>query len=72
MVQGISLTVDQYNTLLAAAPLLESLLAQKDVDVVRPVYDADTSAKEEGKDEEEAGEEDEEVVTKVDDDEEEE
>ncbi|KAF1848652.1 PC4-domain-containing protein [Cucurbitaria berberidis CBS 394.84] len=74
--KGISLTVDQYNTLLAAAPLLESILAQKDIEVVRPAYDADTSAKPEtpkadGEDDEESGvrkEESEEQVQKVDDD----
>lgn len=42
--QGISLNIDQYNTLLAAAPLIEAALAQKDVQVVRPDYEADLSA----------------------------
>lgn len=71
-VQGISLTVDQYNTLLAAAPLLESVLAKKDIEVVRPVYDAESGAKEETVNEEEKDdEEEEEQVHKVDDDEDE-
>ena len=35
------MTIDQYNTLLAAAPLIESALSQKNVHVVRPNYDAD-------------------------------
>ncbi|KAF1836397.1 PC4-domain-containing protein [Decorospora gaudefroyi] len=43
--KGISLTVDQYNTLLAAAPLIESALAQKNIQVVRPDYEADLNAK---------------------------
>ncbi|KAH7378274.1 transcriptional Coactivator p15-domain-containing protein [Pyrenochaeta sp. MPI-SDFR-AT-0127] len=43
--KGISLTIDQYNTLLAAAPLIESALAQKDIPVVRPDYDAALSGK---------------------------
>lgn len=48
------MTIDQYNTLLAAAPLLEAALAKKDVQVARPDYDAavsgqkDASADEEG------------------------
>ncbi|CAO2653946.1 Nn.00g106790.m01.CDS01 [Neocucurbitaria sp. VM-36] len=67
--KGISLTIDQYNTLLAAAPLLESVLAQKDIEVVRPDYHADFSTKEEAVKE---GEEEEDQVKKVDDEEEEE
>ncbi|KAF2711577.1 PC4-domain-containing protein [Pleomassaria siparia CBS 279.74] len=36
--KGISLTIDQYNALLFAAPLIESVLRKKKVDVVRPDY----------------------------------
>ncbi|KAG9190355.1 hypothetical protein G6011_08443 [Alternaria panax] len=43
--KGISLTVDQYNALLASAPLIESALAKKDIQVVRPDYEADLDAK---------------------------
>ncbi|KAI4612072.1 hypothetical protein J4E80_007526 [Alternaria sp. BMP 0032] len=46
---GISLTVDQYNALLASAPLIESALAKKDIQVVRPDYEADLNAKTEDK-----------------------
>lgn len=42
--QGIALSLDQYNALLTAAPLLESVLSKKDVRVVRPDYDADPTA----------------------------
>lgn len=49
--QGISLTIEQYNTLLASVPLLESVLAQKIIEVVRPAYDAQSSAKETGREE---------------------
>lgn len=73
--QGISLTVDQYNALLAAAPLLESVLAQKKIEVVRPDYDADLSAKPEAEkdDDKDEEEEDEQAqVNKVEDDDEEE
>ncbi|KAH8696967.1 transcriptional Coactivator p15-domain-containing protein [Phaeosphaeriaceae sp. PMI808] len=42
--KGISLTIDQYNMLLAAAPLIEAELTKKNVQVVRPEYDADVSA----------------------------
>ena len=43
--QGISLTIDQYNALLASAPLIESALAKKDIQVVRPDYEGDLGAK---------------------------
>ncbi|CAI9637604.1 unnamed protein product [Alternaria burnsii] len=43
--KGISLTIDQYNALLASAPLIESALAKKDIQVVRPDYGADLGAK---------------------------
>ena len=70
--QGISLTIDQYNALLASAPLIESALAKKDVQVVRPDYEADLSAKIEDKkagDEEEADEDEDESAKKAADDE---
>ncbi|KAI8938217.1 hypothetical protein NX059_005878 [Plenodomus lindquistii] len=45
--KGISLTIDQYQTLLASAPLLESLLKKKGIAITRPDYDAEPSAKQE-------------------------
>ncbi|KAI4644370.1 hypothetical protein J4E93_006271 [Alternaria ventricosa] len=66
--KGISLTVDQYNALLASAPLIESALAKKDIQVVRPDYEADLSAKTEDMksgDEEEADEEEDESAKKA-------
>jgi len=68
--QGISLTVEQYATLLSAAPLLEAALAKKNVQIPRPDYDADFSAaktatEQEGGDEADEGEE--EAAGKVDD-----
>lgn len=36
--------MQQYNTLLAAAPLLESVLNKKDIQVVRPGYGVDANA----------------------------
>ena len=67
------MTVEQYITLLTAAPLIESALAKKNVQVPRPDYDADFSAAKASKDDEtvqDAGkeEEKEEAVGKVDDD----
>ncbi|KAA8626660.1 PC4 domain containing protein [Pyrenophora tritici-repentis] len=35
--KGISLTIDQYNTLLAAAPLIEATLKKKDIEM-GPIY----------------------------------
>jgi uridine kinase len=64
--KGIALTMEQYNNLLAAAPLLEEVLKGKGEEVVRPDYDAKPVVP--VKDEED---EEEEVVGKVDDDEEE-
>lgn len=70
------MTADQYITLLNAAPLIEFVLAKKNIQVPRPDYDADSSAAKASKDDEkaeEAGEEEkEEIVGKVDDEEEEE
>ncbi|XP_014556517.1 hypothetical protein COCVIDRAFT_26735 [Bipolaris victoriae FI3] len=58
--KGISLSIDQYNALLAAAPLIESALAKKDIKVIRPDYDGDAGAKpetkEDSKEEEEVAE----------------
>ncbi|KAL1609480.1 hypothetical protein SLS59_000985 [Nothophoma quercina] len=44
--KGISLSIEQYNALLAAAPLLESILTQKNIQVARPDYEADLNAAE--------------------------
>ncbi|KAI4931606.1 hypothetical protein J4E85_004200 [Alternaria conjuncta] len=66
--KGISLTVDQYNALLASAPLIESALAKKDIQVVRPDYEADLSARTQDKkdgDEGEAEEDEEESAKKA-------
>ncbi|KAI4688473.1 hypothetical protein J4E81_008070 [Alternaria sp. BMP 2799] len=66
--KGISLTIDQYNALLASAPLIESALAKKDIQVVRPDYEADLSAKTEDKkdgDEEQAEEDEDESAKKA-------
>ena len=53
--------MDQYNALLAAAPLLESVLAKKEIQVARPNYEADTgdavTAKGEHEDEQRSSEE---------------
>ncbi|KAL6710461.1 hypothetical protein ACN47E_008509 [Coniothyrium glycines] len=51
--KGISLTIDQYNALLAAAPLIEAALAKKDIQVVRPDYEADLETKVQAADENE-------------------
>ncbi|KAF1945599.1 PC4-domain-containing protein [Clathrospora elynae] len=65
--KGISLTIDQYNTLLAAAPLIESALAKKEIEVVRPDYEADLGAKAETakEDDKEVGEQEAEEVEQV-------
>ena len=50
--------MDQYNALLAAAPLLESVLAKKEIQVARPNYEADAvTAKGEHEDEQRSSEE---------------
>lgn len=51
--QGISLSIDQYNALLAAAPLLETVLHKKDVPVTRPNYEANHKVAEAAEDEKE-------------------
>jgi len=38
--KGISLNLDQYNTLIAALPLIETALAEKKATAARPDYDA--------------------------------
>lgn len=40
------MSIEQYNALLAAAPLLESILTQKNIQVARPDYEADLNAAE--------------------------
>ncbi|KAF2823036.1 PC4-domain-containing protein [Ophiobolus disseminans] len=74
--KGISLTTDQYITLLTAAPLIEAALAKKNIQVPRPDYDADFSAPNAPEDKEKADDaaEDEvkEAVGKADNDEEDE
>jgi hypothetical protein len=69
--KGIALTLEQYNNLLAAAPLLEQVLREKGEEVVRPDYDSKPVVL--VKDEEDKEEEVEEgAVRKVDDEDEEE
>ncbi|KAL1597138.1 hypothetical protein SLS60_008720 [Paraconiothyrium brasiliense] len=57
--KGISLSIDQYNAFLAAAPLLESVLTEKEEKVARPNYDGEVPQPAEGKegsdDEQEGG-----------------
>lgn len=54
--QGISLSIDQYNALLTSAPLLESVLTEREEKTVRPKYDGEVAqpaeADEEGGDDE--------------------
>ena len=38
--------MEQYNTLLAAAPLLESVLSKKEIQVARPDYQAELNTTE--------------------------
>ncbi|KAJ4336055.1 hypothetical protein N0V87_005635 [Didymella glomerata] len=51
--KGIALSLDQYNAFLTAAPLLESVLSKRDVQVVRPNYDADLNPAEPDNEQEE-------------------
>jgi hypothetical protein len=44
VIKGISLNLDQYNTLVAAMPLIEAALAEKKATAVRPDYDAAPAA----------------------------
>ncbi|KAL5120736.1 hypothetical protein ACEQ8H_001215 [Pleosporales sp. CAS-2024a] len=43
-ISGISLNLDQYNTLVAAMPLIEAALAEKNATVARPDYDSAPAA----------------------------
>jgi hypothetical protein len=43
-IQGISLPLDQYNALLASAPLIESILVKNKEEVVRPDYSGRATA----------------------------
>jgi hypothetical protein len=47
------LPIDQYNALLAAAPLLETVLAEREEKTVRPKYDGEVAQLDEAKDDEE-------------------
>ena len=62
------MTLEQYNNLLAAAPLLEQVLKERGEEVVRPDYEAKSVVVVKGEEDEEV----EEHVGKVDDDDEEE
>jgi len=66
--QGIALSLDQYNAFLTATPLLESVLSKRDIQVVRPDYDADPNAAKSDNEQEEKPQ----AVTKVEEDEDEE
>jgi hypothetical protein len=54
----MTMTIQQYNTLLGAAPLLEAALAKQDIQVTRSDYDADVDAATETPKEEDVGAED--------------
>ncbi|KAF2124117.1 PC4-domain-containing protein [Dothidotthia symphoricarpi CBS 119687] len=70
--KGISLSIENYNALLAAAPLIESVLAKKGVEVVRPEYEGAEKSVQTNKEEPaEEDEEEEDVVIKADDEDEE-
>jgi hypothetical protein len=60
--QGISLTLEQYNAFVAALPILESVLTKRGDEVVRPDYEGEAAK---------GGVEEEEAKEEVDDDEEE-
>ena len=49
--QGISLTIEQYNTLLSVLPEVESALVEKGVEVSRPTFDGITPGKAQDQDE---------------------
>ncbi|KAK7183296.1 transcriptional coactivator p15 family protein [Paraphaeosphaeria sporulosa] len=54
--KGISLPIDQYNALLAAAPLLEAVLAEREEKIARPKYDGEVAKlAEDNKEEDKAG-----------------
>ncbi|KAF1979829.1 PC4-domain-containing protein [Bimuria novae-zelandiae CBS 107.79] len=67
--KGISLTMEQYNTLLAAVPLIESVLTQRNEKTVRPNYDGEIAQP--AKAEESAQDQDAEAKSEDDDEEEE-
>ncbi|KAF2273894.1 uncharacterized protein EI97DRAFT_382525 [Westerdykella ornata] len=52
--KGISLTLEQYNALMSAVPLIESVLTKKGDKVIRPNFDGDASPVEQRADQEEA------------------
>lgn len=60
--QGTALSLDQYNALLTAAPLLESVLSKKDAQIARSDYDSEPTAAEPGDEKEKRLE----AATKVD------
>ncbi|KAF2647242.1 hypothetical protein K491DRAFT_723609 [Lophiostoma macrostomum CBS 122681] len=71
--KGISLNIEQYNALVAALPLLESILTKKGETSVRPDYDGEAPASAEADDDvDEDDEEDAKPSAKDDDDDEEE
>jgi hypothetical protein len=70
--QGISLNIEQYNALVAALPLLESLLTKKGEASVRPDYDGEAPAAAEAENDDEDEDEDAKPVVQDDDDDEEE
>ncbi|KAF9733417.1 hypothetical protein PMIN02_008851 [Paraphaeosphaeria minitans] len=53
--KGISLPVDQYNALLAAAPLLETVLAEREEKTLRPQYEGEVAKPADDKKDAEAG-----------------
>ena len=57
-IQGISLTLEQYNTVMSVLPEVESALAAKGAEVERPEFNGVAASK----DKEVGGEEDEESV----------
>lgn len=58
--------MEQYNALLTAAPLLESVLVKKEIQVARPNYEADINNAVTAKGEEEGEQQSEEAVDEED------
>lgn len=56
IIQGISLPLEQYNALLASAPLIESVLVNSKEEVVRPDYGGGATAAAPADEEEEVAE----------------
>ena len=52
--------MEQYNALLAAAPLIESVLTERTESTVRPIYDGEMAKPAKAEEEEEKGKEEEE------------